>query len=340
MKILIYTQFFFPDVGGSEVFIDGLASEFLRLGHQVTLITNVVDDKKNESQYPYRIIRSPTDLIFAREIFFTDIFLNLNPLAKKISWIIPTLIRKPWCVSTHIEWRIKNFTLKQKIACRLIENIPHIVPSEYMRQVSPFDAEVIYDFYFHEFFYSLPHQKRSKDLVFVGRLVRDKGVDVLISAVKLLRDKGYNYRLTIIGDGPEKSGLIDLAGKDMVDSQIFFIGKKSQAEIADILRIHEVIVIPSRWNESFGIVALEGIACGCIPIGSNSGGLPEAIGDCGYTFSANDPFDLAEKIKVVLSEDGQRNLLRNKAQEHLRRFRRRDIAEKYLSIMYKAVQRK
>ena len=66
---------------------------------------------------------------------------------------------------------------------------------------------------------------------------------------------------------------------------VSFVGPKSGDGLAEILNQHQILVVPSRWAEPFGIVAVEGIACGCVVVGSVAGGLPEAIGGCGVNFS-------------------------------------------------------
>jgi len=79
--------------------------------------------------------------------------------------------------------------------------------------------------------------------------------------------------LTIIGSGPEEYSLRKLADDIGITGQVSFLGVKRGEESARLLNQHEILVIPSRWEEPFGIVSLEGIACGCVVIGSEGGGL-------------------------------------------------------------------
>ena len=64
-------------------------------------------------------------------------------------------------------------------------------------------------------------------------------------------------------------------------------------DVVALLNRHLIIVVPSRWQEPFGLVALEGIACGCVALGANCGGLPNAIGGAGATFLHEDVDDAA-----------------------------------------------
>jgi glycosyltransferase involved in cell wall biosynthesis len=96
---------------------------------------------------------------------------------------------------------------------------------------------------------------------------------------------------------------------------------------------HQVIVIPSRWPEPFGIVALEGIACGCIAIGSEKGGLSEAIGNCGVTFRNGTSEELADRLAELLCDPKIREKFRTTAPLHLERFRAQTIAQRYLALL-------
>src|SRR2546429_9790427 len=95
-----------------------------------------------------------------------------------------------------------------------------------------------------------------------------------------------------------------------LEDQVAFAGAPPSDEVANLLHQHRIMVVPSLWEESFGVVALEGIASGCAVVGSEGGGLPEAIGLCGLTFPNGDANALAEKLAQLLTNDRLvRNLL-------------------------------
>jgi glycogen(starch) synthase len=87
--------------------------------------------------------------------------------------------------------------------------------------------------------------------------------------------------LKVIGEGPCRNDLEERVRKLGLADQVEFLGAIVGEPLVNILNRHKILVVPSSWNEPFGIVALEGIACGCMVIGSSGGGLPEAIGPCG-----------------------------------------------------------
>ena len=97
------------------------------------------------------------------------------------------------------------------------------------------------------------------------------------------------------------------------------------------------MVVPSLWDEPFGIVALEGIACGCVVVGSSGGGLKDAIGECGVTFPNGDVAALTEALANLLTNPEQLDSYRQKAQSHLARHQPTEVAKAYLKVFEEAV---
>ena len=180
-------------------------------------------------------------------------------------------------------------------------------------------STVILNAYRDDLFRVLPGVERTRDLLFVGRLVSDKGVDLLLGALGSLRARGLRPGLTILGEGPEAPRIAEQARRLGVADQVEMPGVRTGEELVRSLNEHRILVVPSRYNEPFGIVALEGIACGCTVVGSSGGGLKEAIGPCGLTFPNGDSAALAEILAGLLADPARgRDLLRH-APEHLAR---------------------
>jgi glycosyltransferase involved in cell wall biosynthesis len=104
-------------------------------------------------------------------------------------------------------------------------------------------------------------------------------------------------------------------------------------DLVSILNRHRVIAIPSRWREPFGMVALEGLACGCVPIGSDGGGLPDAIGGAGLTFPRVSIEGLVDGLRRLFLEPNLLDDLGNRAEAHLARHRRDVVCARYLEIL-------
>jgi glycosyltransferase involved in cell wall biosynthesis len=124
-----------------------------------------------------------------------------------------------------------------------------------------------------------------------------------------------------------------LASRLGIEAQVAFLGLVVDDNLVKQLNRHSLIVIPSIWEEPFGIVALEGIACGCIPVVAQSGGLPEAVGHCGVISKKGDPLDLSLKLESLLNEPSSLDQLRKGASEHLARHTKQAVARSYFQAL-------
>jgi glycosyltransferase involved in cell wall biosynthesis len=191
--------------------------------------------------------------------------------------------------------------------------------------------------YDHQLFRRIPEVLRDRDLVFLGRLVSDKGCDLLLDALAHLREQGVTPNLSIIGSGPARQALEDQVQRLHLASQVRFIGPQSGETLVRLLNEHRVMIVPSRWNEPFGVVALEGIACGCTVIGSSGGGLPEAIGPCGTTFPNGDFYALAGILNEALTGSHLNWTEPVATMNHLALHNSAHIAHRYLQVLQQSV---
>jgi len=139
-------------------------------------------------------------------------------------------------------------------------------------------------------------------------------------------------RVAIVGSGPERAAMEGLVSRLGLGETVTFLGPKRDLELASLLTQHKIIIVPSRYDEPFGVVALEGIACGCVAVGSVGGGLPEAIGPCGWTFPNGDVDALARALEDQLRAPEVRRRLTASAPAHLARFQPAVVAEAYLAL--------
>lgn len=260
-----------------------------------------------------------------------DVFLQ-NNISLRTLWPL-LIVRRPLFI-THQTWLGRPgepSSIMDSVKRRVSGFATNLAISKAVGDVLGQPAIAIGNPFNDEVFRKMPESARDRDVVFVGRLVSDKGADILIDALALLKARGIAISATIVGDGPEREAL-ERRARDIVPS-IVFPGSKTDDDLARILNAHRILVIPSRWPEPFGIVALEGISCGCAVIGSSGGGLPEAIGPCGRTVPNGDPEALASAIEELLSSAVARERFREGSADHLAKFRRATVAEKYLRLM-------
>jgi glycosyltransferase involved in cell wall biosynthesis len=142
---------------------------------------------------------------------------------------------------------------------------------------------------------------RKEPLVgFVGRLTRQKGVDVLLRAFAQVEKQIPSARLVLAGDGPDRQALVNLA-QSLGLQQVMFLGWRTDA--ANLMADMDLLVIPSRW-EGFGLVALEAMALGKPIVASRISALPEIIApeETGLLVAPGDPDALAESIRMLLAD--------------------------------------
>jgi glycosyltransferase involved in cell wall biosynthesis len=121
-----------------------------------------------------------------------------------------------------------------------------------------------------------PHEDRVPfSILFAGRLVPDKGVDLLLAAMPMVLKALPQARLSIVGDGPERERLQQSLPSLQIGHAVQFWGEQSPAVVQQLMSTHSLLVVPSRM-EPFGIVVLEGMAAGCRLLLAPQGGLPEA----------------------------------------------------------------
>jgi glycosyltransferase involved in cell wall biosynthesis len=110
---------------------------------------------------------------------------------------------------------------------------------------------------------------KSQDVVFVGRLIDEKRVDMLIEAISAARQTLPRIRCAIVGDGPERARLGQLVSELGLQANVSFYPNASDAEVAAHMQSSKVLAFPSE-REGFGIVAVEAQAAGCVPVVVNS----------------------------------------------------------------------
>jgi glycosyltransferase involved in cell wall biosynthesis len=337
VKILLASHRFSPDIGGIETVSALLASEFARGGHEVRVITETAEEDLRD--WPFTIARKPSPGEVLRQVAWCEVFFQ-NNISLKNLWA-GLLLRKPWVV-THQTW-IGNFAGAggwpahvKRLLLRFGTNVA--ISGAVARHIATKAVQIIGNPYDEQVFHLLPHLRRDRDLVCLGRLVSDKGVNVLLRALGLLRERKIAPGLTIIGKGPEEETLRKLAATLGLGAQVDFSGPLTGPPLAEMLNRYRILVVPSTWAEPFGIVALEGIACGCVVIGSEQGGLPSAIGPCGVTVPNGDAGALAAAIERLLGDAALQEQYRVGAPAHLARHTPQAVGAAYLQVFAHATR--
>lgn len=156
-------------------------------------------------------------------------------------------------------------------------------------------------------FHPNPHKKKTKDIniLCVARLVPEKGIPDLLEAFLQIRETNPNVKLTIIGAGPLKHDLIGY--KNIYLKSVPYSHIYREYQKADIL------CLPSRetktWAEQYGMCLVEALACGLPIVTTNSGAIPEVVGDAALIARHSDPKDLKATLeKLIYNEERRQSL--------------------------------
>ena len=153
----------------------------------------------------------------------------------------------------------------------------------------------------------------------VGRLVEEKGVNVLLEASSILLRSGFRLRVIVVGDGPERERLETQNRAAGTDGVIEFTGMLVGEALARRLDGVDAIVMPSICEETAGLSAMEQMERGRLVIASDIGGLSEIVGDAGLKFRPGDAAGLAAAMQSALVDPGLVEDLGRKGAERARR---------------------
>jgi glycosyltransferase involved in cell wall biosynthesis len=332
MKILITSNRFYPDIGGIETISEILADHFIKSGHQVRLVTRSLGSDSGEIQFPYPVLRRPSIGELLSTFYWADIILQNNLEVRQLWPVI--LFRKSLVIGLQTwvrssEGKRSSIQKMKLLALRAADEV--IACSNAIRVDSFTNSKVIGNPYNSSLFKTFTNSIREKSICFVGRLVSDKGADMLIKAFAGLKPEGW--KLNIIGDGPERPNLEKLASALGILEKVTFCGVLKGGALVSALNTQEIMVVPSLWREPFGVVALEGLACGCVLLVSDGGGLPDAVGSAGLLFRRGDESDLKNQLDMLIKDSSQRHVLRSRAAEHLENFKQDIVCTQYLKIL-------
>jgi len=170
---------------------------------------------------------------------------------------------------------------------------------------------------------------RSRLIIgYVGRLVSEKGVEILIRAVAKL---GRKVDAAIIGSGPCEKDLRQRALDVLGEDRAIFMRAVDREKMPRVLGALDALVLPSlttkEWKEQFGRVLPEALLCGRWAFGSSSGEIPNVLGDKRVVFEEGDAGDLAAKLEGLVVNGGRRGLLSRLRSSARRRFSEPAVGE-------------
>jgi glycosyltransferase involved in cell wall biosynthesis len=184
---------------------------------------------------------------------------------------------------------------------------------------------------------NLPFDK--KIILFVGNLIKLKGIYILIESLKYLVKK-IDFHAVIIGTGEEEENLKQLVNTSNLSDKVSFIGWIPQNKLTYFYNAADVFVLPS-FKEGNSVAILESMACGTPIIASTAGGNPESIQDGlnGFLISIGDSQELCHKMEIILKDDYVYNTFSKKCIEiYYTKFSKNKQINEYLKIYRKMLK--
>jgi UDP-glucose:(glucosyl)LPS alpha-1,2-glucosyltransferase len=159
-----------------------------------------------------------------------------------------------------------------------------------------------------------PPRKRERLVLFAGRVVADKGPDAFVSACAAALPYLPGWSAEIIGadrfsfDSPD-TGFVQMIRAAAEGANVRMLGYRGHPEVLVAMSRAAIVVVPSRWAEPFGLVALEALASGAALICSPRGGLPEVAGDAALYADPDRPSEIAAAIRALAGDESRRAAL-------------------------------
>jgi glycosyltransferase involved in cell wall biosynthesis len=335
LNILFLSHRFYPFTGGIEVNSEILATEFTRRGHHVRLLTWTKETGSKD--FPFDVLRNPSFGELWKNHRWADVVFENNP-CYRLSWPLHfTRSKSVIAIRTLINRANGEIAFQDKFKFKHLNRADKVIAvSSAIRDACWPQATVIPNPYRNALFRKTLDVQRNKDFVFLGRMVSQKRCDLNIKLLaQLKKSHPEKANLTVIGDGPEYENLKQMTRDLGLADNVKFVGEMKGEELVRELNKYRYMLIPSDF-EAFGNVALEGIACGNLPIVSDSGGLVDAIGEAGLSFKSSNLDSFYQTTIKLLENPELEQSIREKADEHLSIHEPQKIAGRYLEVIESA----
>jgi len=174
---------------------------------------------------------------------------------------------------------------------------------------------------------------------FFGRLVVEKGVAILLRACRELSNEGFNFRLKIIGDGPERHNLEAMTEELGLSPRTEFTGFAAGAGIAEAMQGVSAVVMPSICEDVSPLAAMEQLMEGRLLIASDIGGLGQIVDGVGLKFPAGDADALASRMRELLQNPSRAVALGQQARHRaLQTFTKDRMVEEHARLYYRLLR--
>jgi glycosyltransferase involved in cell wall biosynthesis len=354
-----------PAAGGLEEIIHKISARWIRGGHQVTLLCSEFPGSQREetSEEGMRVLRRGDERLFnytapgfvKRELVkehdiimehiskvpcYLPCFVREVPVTAHVPHLFGTTVFReaPWPIAAYVwlmerplPWGYKRcpfWALSDSTANDLVER------GVRRERITVVYGGVEFD-YFHE--YAGRPKTPEPSILYLGRLKKYKGIDLLITMVGNLRREFPNLKLFIAGKGDYEPALYDMVGRLGVQRNVEFVGFADYPSKRELLAKSWVLAYPSP-KEGWGLSVIEAGSCGTPTIASNSPGLRESVrdGETGFLVPHGDIGAMAEKFRLLLRDAALRQRLAEQAIGWARRFNWDHTAQGTIEFLQRA----
>lgn len=375
MKVLLYSHAFHPSLGGVETVSMALAQGFIANGVACKVVTQSEAVGGVAQDFGFEVIRRPGRAEARALVQWADVVLFNGASLALQPWVL--LQRKPF-VWVHVGYQAAcidglgwvdnapapmtplasvrfharrsgwGFALREglKLALRraVAELAVHrnVAITRWMDTALPLPRQVqIYNPFPIAQFSGADRPDPTFEFFYMGRMVQEKGVDVLVHAfAEVLRRHGPGPRLLLIGDGGARPDIERIVAEHGIGDAVVFAGKQSGPALVDWVGRGGIGVLPSVWYEPMGGVAIELMAAGKCLIVSAQGGLAECVGEAGLVFPNGDAMALADRMLELLNDPARRHALTAVARERAPQFLPERFVAQYIALLQDVIARR
>jgi glycosyltransferase involved in cell wall biosynthesis len=189
-----------------------------------------------------------------------------------------------------------------------------------------------------------PSRRRERLILFAGRVVADKAPDAFVSACAASLPHLPGWGAEIIGadrfsfDSPD-TGFVQMVRAAAEAAHVRMLGYRDHPEVLAAMARAAIVVVPSRWPEPFGLVALEALASGAALICSPRGGLPEVAGDAALYANPDNPAEIAACIRTLAGDEARRAVLAEAGRQRARQFDVPVVATRLAALRMEVLRR-
>ncbi len=332
MRVLFWSDLFWPYIGGAEIVAAQLLPALTERGYDFLVVTShgyfeLPDEARYRGipvyRFPFRMALATGNIdqvaetrkrVTALKRTFAPELIHINGLGPSLLFHLGVADSHPAPVLVTLHSaRPKTAAGRDTLFSHILAGADWVtcVSSSALRETRQLAPAIsAYSSLIHNALEKPPLSPESLPigsprLLCLGRLVPNKGFDVALAALPLIVDRVPDVRLVIAGDGPERPALEQQAAELGLSEVAIFIGSVAPAMVPELINAATVVVMPSR-REGFGLVALEAALMARPVVASRVGGLPEVVVDqqTGLLVEQDDRGGLAAAISFLLEHPG------------------------------------